>query len=90
MICTICMLLSATAEVFLKLFLGGNPNEQPSFQGYNTQNFDELPQRSGNAGQWNYNHPAVNGPEMMNNHQGMGVAREEAVFNPRGPGRGGT
>ena len=26
---------------------------------------------------------------MINSHQPMGVRREEAVYNPRGPGRGG-
>ena len=42
-------------------------------------------------GQQNYNQQAVNGPTMMNNYQGgMGVRHEEPVFNPRGPGRGGS
>jgi len=70
--------------------LVGNPNEQ-SFQGYKTQNYYEQPQRSGNVGQLNnYNQQAVNGPEMMNNYQGNGFRHEEAMFNPSGPGRGGS
>ena len=39
--------------------------------------------------QQNYPQQTINGSEMMNSHQPMGVRREEAVYNPRGPGRGG-
>ena len=28
-------------------------------------------------------------PEMNNGNVGMGARQEEAIFNPRGPGRGG-
>jgi len=68
-------------------YFAGNQIERPSFQGYRTQN--EQPQRDGNMGQQNYSQPTVNGSDMANHYQGMGVRHEEAVFNPRGPGRGG-
>ena len=37
-----------------------------------------------------YSGQVVNGGEVaVNNSQGTGVGYEQAVFNPRGPGRGG-
>ena len=70
-------------------FCVGNPNGQTSFQGYQGQHFPEPTQWSGNMEQQNYPQQTINGFEMMNSHQPMGVRREEAVYNPRGPGRGG-
>lgn len=52
----------------------GNQYDSPSFQGYRPQN----------------DHSQRDAPEMNSNHFGMGNRREEAIFNPRGPGRGGT
>ena len=46
----------------------------------------------GNMGQQSnyYSGQVVNGGEVaVNNSQGTGVGYEQAVFNPRGPGRGG-
>ncbi|KAM7432977.1 putative ATP-dependent RNA helicase ddx4 [Porites harrisoni] len=68
---------------------GGNPNGQTSFQGYQGQHFPEPIQWSGNMEQQNYPQQTINGSELMNSYQPMGVRREEAVYNPRGPGRGG-
>ncbi|XP_073227246.1 uncharacterized protein [Porites lutea] len=68
---------------------GGNPNGQTSFQGYQGQHFPEPTQWGRNTEQQNYPQQTINGFEMMNSHQPMGVRREEAVYNPRGPGRGG-
>lgn len=70
-------------------FCVGNPNGQTSFQGYQGQHFPEPTQWSRNTEQQNYPQQTINGFEMMNSHQPMGVRREEAVYNPRGPGRGG-
>ena len=52
------------------------PNDEPTFQ----QAFS-----GGHFGQQNYRQSA----ELTNQHQPMGVRHEEAVFNPKGPGRGG-
>lgn len=41
--------------------------------------------RGGSLEQQNYRQA----PDMTRRRQGMGVRQEEAVFNPRGPGRGG-
>ena len=70
-------------------FCVGNPNGQTSFQGYQGQHLPEPTQWSGNMEQQNYPQQTINGTEMMNSYQPMGVRREEAVYNPRGPGRGG-
>ena len=50
------------------------------------------PPRVGNMGQQSnyYSGQVVNGGEVaVDNSQGIGVGYEQAVFNPRGPGRGG-
>ena len=70
-------------------FCVGNPNGHTLYQGYQGQHFPEPTQWSGNMEQQNYTQQTINGSEMMNSHQPMGVRREEAVYNPRGPGRGG-
>ena len=59
----------------------GNQYDSPSFQGYRAQN---------DHSQRDYPRQTLNAPETNNNHFGMGNRQEEAIFNPRGPGRGGT
>lgn len=59
----------------------GNHYDSPSFQGYRAQN---------DHSQRDYPRQTLNAPETNNNHFGMGNRQEEAIFNPRGPGRGGT
>ena len=71
------------------IFFVGSPNGQTLFQGYQGQHFPEPTQWSGNTEHQNYPQQTINGYEMINSHQPMGVRREEAVYNPRGPGRGG-
>ncbi|XP_067028422.1 uncharacterized protein [Acropora muricata] len=57
----------------------GNQYDSPSFQGYRAQN---------DHSQRDYPRQTLNAPETNNNHFGMGNRQEEAIFNPRGPGRG--
>lgn len=59
--------------------LQGNQYDSPSFQGYRPQN---------DHSQRDYPRQTLNAPEMNSNHFGMGNRQEEAIFNPRGPGRG--
>lgn len=78
----------------------GNPYQQPSFPGYQHQNYNQAPHRGGNIEEQMYNQPQEVGNvrqqsynqqagdevNRMTSHQG--VRCEEAVFNPTGPGRG--
>lgn len=80
----------------------GNPYQQPSFPGYQHQHHNQAPHRGGNIEEKMYNQPQEVGNvrqqsynqqagdevNRMTSHQG--VRREEAVFNPTGPGRGGN
>jgi len=76
--------LNVLLFLFFLFFLAGDPNEQ-SFQLYKAQIYYDQLQMSGNVGlQNNYSQQAVSGPEMMNNYQGKGFRREEAMFNPTG------
>lgn len=67
-------------------FLTGYQNGQPPFQGYRTEQHEQAGGRGAAFVQRdNYNQqPAA----MPNWHHNMGGKVEQAVFNPRGPGRG--
>lgn len=60
----------------------GNENGYPSYEGYRPQT--EQPPRDNNM------QKTFQAPEMNNGNVGMGARQEEAIFNPRGPGRGGV
>lgn len=67
------------------LFIAAYQNGHPSFQGHRTEQYEQPTGRGTDLGQRNYMHqPAT----MTNQHPNMGVKLEQAVFNPRGPGRG--